>query len=88
MPIIKSAKKALRQSARRKVRNTQQTRKIKNLVKEVKKLVLLKKYDEAEKLLPQVYKYLDKAAKTKLMKRNTTDRNKSKITKLVLKSRQ
>jgi len=88
MPIIKSAKKALRQSARRKVRNTQQTKKIKNLLKEVKKLVLLKKYDEAEKLLPQVYKYLDKAAKTKLMKRNTTDRNKSKITKLVLKSRQ
>ncbi len=88
MPIIKSAKKALRQSARRRARNIQQTKKIKNLLKEVKKLVLLKKYSEAEKLLPQIYKYLDKAAKTKLMKKNTTARNKSRITKLILKSRQ
>jgi len=88
MPIIKSAKKALRQSVRRRARNIQQTRKIKNLLKEVNKLALLKKYDEAEKLLPQVYKYLDKAAKTRLMKKNTTDRTKSRMAKLVIKSRQ
>jgi len=88
MPIIKSAKKALRQSARRKARNAQQTKKIKNLLKEAKKLVSLKKQDEAKKLLPQIYKYLDKAAKTGLMKKNTVDRSKSGITKLVLKSPQ
>jgi len=86
MPIIKSAKKALRQSARRKSRNLQQTKKLKSLLKEVKKLALLKKQDEAKKLLPQVYKYLDKAAKTGLTKKNTASRNKSRITKLILKS--
>ena len=88
MPIIKSAKKALRQSARRKSRNLQQTKKLKKLLKEVKKLALLKKQDEAKKLLPQVYKYLDKAAKTGLIKKNTASRDKSRITKLILKSRQ
>jgi small subunit ribosomal protein S20 len=88
MPIIKSAKKALRQSARRRSRNIQQTKKLKSLLKEVKKLVSLGKKGEAEKLLSQAYKYLDKAAKTGLMKKNTASRNKSRITKLVLKSRQ
>lgn len=88
MPIIKSAKKALRKSVRRKARNLQRTKKIKNLLKEVKKLVALKKYDEAGKLLPQAYKFLDKAAKTGLMKKNTAARNKSVVAKLVLKSRQ
>lgn len=54
----------------------------------MKKLVLLEKKNEAEKLLSQAYKYLDKAAKTGLIKKNTASRNKSRITKLVLKSRQ
>jgi small subunit ribosomal protein S20 len=88
MPITKSAQKAIRKTARRKARNNQQTKKIKNLLKEVKKLVAAKKSDEAEKLLPQVYKLLDKAAKTKLMKKNTASRNKSRITKTIAKSRQ
>jgi len=88
MPIIKSAKKALRQSTKRRTRNIQQTKKIKNLLKEVKNLISLKKTKEAEKLLPQVYKYLDKAAKTGLIKKNTAARKKSRITKSIFKSRQ
>jgi len=39
MPITKSAKKALRQSFRRKARNLVYKKKVKNLLKEVKKLV-------------------------------------------------
>lgn len=88
MPIIKSAKKALRQSLKRRTRNLQQKKKIKNLLKEVKNLVLQKKVEEAKKLLPQVYKYLDKAAKTGLIKKNTAARLKSGITKSIFKSRQ
>jgi len=87
MPIIKSAKKALRQSIKRKARNLQQTKKIKNLLKEMKNLISLKKTEEAKKLLPQVYKYLDKAAKTGLMKKNTAARKKSRTTKSIFKSR-
>ena len=85
MPITKSAKKALRQSLRRRTRNVQKKQKIKNLLKEVKKLISQKKIEETKKLLPQVYKILDKAAKTGLIKKNTASRKKSRISKLISK---
>jgi len=85
MPITKSAKKALRQSERKRIKNLQKKRKIKNLIKQIKILVSQKKIEEAKKLLPQVYKFLDKAAKTGLIKKNTAARKKSRITRLVSK---
>lgn len=85
-PITKSAKKALRQSLRRGSKNTKTKIKIKNLLKEVKILVSHKKIEEAKKLLPQVYKNLDKAAKTKLIKKNTASRKKSRISRLIIRS--
>ena len=87
MPIIKSAKKALRKSQKRRVINAAKTRKLKSLLKQVRVLVSEKKLEEAKKLLPQVYKVLDKAAKTKLIKKNTASRKKSRISRLILKSR-
>jgi len=88
MPIKKSAKKALRQSERRRIRNLQRKRKIKNLLKEIRNLVSQKKIEETKKLLPQVYKILDKAAKTGLIKENTAARKKSRIARLLIKSQQ
>ena len=88
MPITKSAKKALRQSLRRRARNIQKKKKLKDLLKEVQNLISQKKIGEAKKLLPQVYKLLDKAAKTGLIKENTAARKKSRITKLIAKSQQ
>ncbi len=88
MAITRSAKKAARQSLRRRARNLQKKRKIKNLLKEVKALVSQKKPEEAKKLLPQVYKALDKAAKTGVIKKNTAARKKSRIVRLISKSRQ
>jgi small subunit ribosomal protein S20 len=85
-PITKSAKKALRQSKKRRGRNIQKKKIIKKLLKKVKKLVSEKKIEEAKKLLPQVYKLLDKAAKTGLIKKNTASRKKSRITRLLAKS--
>lgn len=86
MAITKSSKKALRQNLRRMIRNIPKKQKIKNLLKEVKILVSQKKIEEAKKLLPQVYKSLDKAAKAKLIKKNTASRKKSRISKLIIKS--
>lgn len=80
-PIIKSAKKALRQSQKRKRRNNQQKKRLKNLLKEVATLVSQGKNEEVKKLLPEVYKVLDKAAKTGLIKKNTASRKKSRIAK-------
>jgi small subunit ribosomal protein S20 len=85
MPITKSAKKALRQSLKRRVRNLQKKEKIKNLIKQVKDLVSQQKIEEAKKLLPQVYKILDKATKTGLIKKNTASRKKSRIAKAILR---
>jgi len=106
MAITKSAKKALRQSQKRRIINIKKKSKIKNLQKQVRSLVLQKKVkedkssfpaslsrnessatDEAKKLLPQLYKTLDKAAKTGLIKKNAAARKKSRITKFVFKSR-
>jgi len=88
VPITKSAKKALRQSLKRRARNIQKKKKIKNLLKEVKSLVAEKKIEEAKSLLPKVYKILDKAAKTKLIKKNAANRKKAKITKFINASAQ
>lgn len=83
MPIIKSAQKALRQNIKRRNKNRQTKKRIRGLVKEVKILISQKKIQEAKKLLPLMYKLLDKAAKTGLIKKNTAARKKSRITKLV-----
>lgn len=83
MAIIKSAKKALRQSIGRRKRNIVYAKKIKNLIKEVRLLVSQKKTAEAKNLLPQLYKALDKAAKTGVIKKNAASRKKSRTTKLI-----
>jgi len=83
MPITKSAKKALRQSQKRRVHNVQKRKTIKELVKKIRQLVAEKKNSEARAFLPQIYKLLDKAAKTNLIKKNTSSRKKSRITKMI-----
>ncbi|XOB40173.1 MAG: 30S ribosomal protein S20 [Candidatus Nealsonbacteria bacterium] len=87
MPITTSAKKALRQSKTRKIRNTRRKKEMKNLLKKVKDLVSQNKIEEVKKLLPRVYKVLDKAAKAGLIKKNTAGRKKSRITKSILRPR-
>ena len=83
MAITQSAKKAIRQSARRKEQNVIYKDKIKALVKETRILVLTKKTAEAKKLLPEIYKALDKAAKVGVIKKNNASRRKSRLTKLI-----
>lgn len=85
MPITKSAKKALRQSIKRKSKNIQQEKRIKKLLKEINNLISQKKTKEAKNLLPKLYKLLDKAAKVGLIKKNTASRKKARITKLINK---
>ncbi len=86
MPITKSAKKALRQSKKRRIKNVQKKKNLKGVMKKMQKLVAEKKIKEAKALLPQIYKLLDKATKTKLIKKNTGSRKKSRITKMIQRS--
>jgi len=83
MAITKSAKKAIRQSATRKEHNIVYKDKIKKLVKEAHALVSNKKITEAKKLLPEIYKAFDKAAKVGIIKKNNASRHKSRLTKLI-----
>jgi len=85
MAITKSAKKAIRQSARRHDRNIVYKDNIKKLVKEVKALILAKKIADAKKLLPKIYSAIDKAAKVGVIKKNNASRHKSRLTKAVEK---
>ena len=82
MPITKSAKKALRQNARRRIRNLGAKKKIKTLLKKAASLASRKKAAEARSLLPEIYKALDKAAKTGLIKKNAAARKKSRFAKM------
>ena len=85
MAITKSAKKAIRQNKRRRIRNLSYLKQMKDLVKEVRLFATQKKAKEARDLLPQVYQILDKAAKAGVIKKNNASRKKSRITRLIEK---
>lgn len=86
MPITKSAKKALRQSERRRVQNLRKKRTLRALIKEYRELLIGKKKEEARAILPRVYKALDKATKRgRILKSNTASRLKSRLTKALAK---
>jgi len=86
MPITKSAKKALRQSKRKRVSNVRRKTKFRDLTKEFRKAIAVKDFAKAKELLPKVYQSLDKAAKGKTIKKNKADRTKSRLTKLLGKN--
>lgn len=92
MPITKSAKKALRQSKKRRARNLVYKSKIKSLIKKVKNLISENNSgasvskEEIKNLLSQIYKTLDKMAKVGIIKKNTAARKKSRISKLINKT--
>ncbi len=79
MPIIKSAKKALKQSRKKRLFNLHQNEKMKSSVKQIKKLIADKKTEDAIKALPRTYKAIDKAAKHNVISDNTASRKKSRL---------
>ena len=83
MPKTKSAKKALRQNARNRERNLGREKKLKEIVKKFKKLIETSKKEEAQALLKEVYKTIDKMAKVDFIKKGRADRMKSRLAKKV-----
>ena len=86
MALTRSARKAIRVSERKKIYNDRRKRAAKDAVKQVRKLIVEKKKAEAEKLLPQAYRSLDKAAKGGVIKKNAASRMKSRLTKALQKT--
>lgn len=81
MPNTKSAIKALRQNKRRHAQNLERKEVMKDIMKKYKKAVEAGKKDEAAKMLPEVYKKLDKMAKVNIIKKNKASRLKSRFAK-------
>lgn len=85
MPITSSAKKALRQSKKRRERNIIKKDAYKGAVKTYRKLIAEKKWEDAAGKLPAAYQSLDKAAKTNVIAKNKAQRLKSRLAKLLPK---
>ena len=76
MPTTSSAKKALRQS---------QTRRIKNAAQKKGLKALIKAYEAkpSAEMLARAYQVIDKAAKRHLLQRNTAARQKARLARLL-----
>ena len=85
MPITSSAKKALRAGDRKRVYNLASKKSLDTITKNFKKFILAKDKKEAAKMLPAVYKALDKAAKTHFIDKNTASRKKSRLNAMLKK---
>ncbi len=86
MPITKSAKKALRQNVTRRERNVARKETYKKEVKDFRKLLDGKKVKEAAAKLATVFKSLDKAAKTNVIKKNKASRLKSRLAQAIARA--
>lgn len=82
MPIIQSAKKAVRGSLRKKAFNDSRKRAMKEIIKKIEKSSKTDKV-EAGKMLSKAFQTIDKAAKRGVIKKNNAARKKSRLSKLV-----
>lgn len=85
MPITSSAKKAHRQSLRRRKFNVVRKTQAMDATKAFKKLVASGDKKGALALMPKVQKALDKAVKGKTINKNTASRRKSRLSKMLKK---
>ncbi|MBU6447512.1 30S ribosomal protein S20 [Patescibacteria group bacterium] len=85
MPNIKSAAKAMRQSARRRQFNLAAKEKIKQSVKEVRKLLKAGDKSAASEAMKKAMAALDKAAKKGIIHKNHASRKKSRLSKEISK---
>ncbi len=86
MPILPAAKKALRQSVKRRVINDSRRRAMREQVKAVKVISVKKDAAAARAAMPKVMQAIDKAAKRGVIKKNTASRKKSRLAALLKKN--
>ena len=85
MPITESAKKALRNSRRKRGFNLVRKTVLADSIKKFRKLVVAGKIAEAKQFFPTVEQAIDKSAKTNLIKDNNAGRKKSRLRALLNK---
>ena len=87
MPITKGAKKAHRSSLKKRVYNLRRKSTMNDTVKKIRKSVAAGKVEDAQKMLPEAYKAIDKAAKRGVIKDNTAARKKSRLVAAIKKGK-
>ncbi|MFA5755190.1 MAG: 30S ribosomal protein S20 [Candidatus Paceibacterota bacterium] len=83
MPITKTTKRRPRQSERKRLMIKKRVLEMRKLTKEANTLISSKETDNVEKMVPQIYKAIDKAAKRGIIKKNTAARKKSRLMKKI-----
>ncbi len=83
MPIKKSAKKYMRTTARKTLKNKKIKGVYRNAIKKTRLAISAKKAKEATEWLKKSIKALDKAGQKKVLKKNTVARYKSRLNKAV-----
>ncbi len=81
MSIKHAAAKAIRKSAKNRAFNLKVKGEFKNFLKEARKQITAKKFDEAKKAVQAASQSLDKAARKGVIKKNTAARLKSRLMK-------
>lgn len=81
MPIIKSAKKRVKQAQVRQARNYNVRTALRKALRLVNDAIKAGNKSEAEKLLPKAYKVIDTAAKKNVIPKNRANRRKSVLAK-------
>ena len=88
MPNIKSTIKRMRQNEKIRLRNRAARSVVRNRIKKLIRTLKEGQVAEAENLFPQVCSALDSAASSRLWHPNTASRKKSRLSKLILKTKQ
>lgn len=83
MPVTKTTKRRPAQIERRRVVNQKRILEMRKLIKEANTLLSNKNIEEVEKMLPRIYKAIDKAAKRGVIKKNTASRKKFRMMKKI-----
>ncbi len=86
MPITESAKKALRNSSRKRGFNIARKSALGDSIKKFRKLVAEGKVADAQKMFATVQQAVAKAAKTNLIKSNTASRKVARLAALLKKA--
>ncbi len=79
MANIKSSKKAIKVIAKKTLANHDYSARVKNSIKECENAIAAKEVDAATEALNKVQKNIDKAVSKGIMKKNTADREKSRL---------
>ena len=83
MPNIKSSKKAVKVIAKKTDNNHELKARVKNTIKACEKAIAAKDSEKASLACKEVQKVIDRAASKGLVKKNTADRQKSRLNKKV-----